>query len=82
MSNALKFTTVINGIKKTAKTHFGTEYTVEKIDELGGWIAKVTVPRTRQGHGGTEVLNDLGKGVGYQAAIKLANDDYAANGGR
>jgi hypothetical protein len=80
MSNApLQWTTIINGIKKTATTHFGTVYTIEKIESLGGWVAKVTVPAVRRGMGGTETLIH---GVTFAQARKAAIDDYTKNGGR
>jgi hypothetical protein len=77
----LKWVTVINGRKKVATTHFGTIYTIEKIESLGGWIAKVTVPSHRGMYfGGTDML--IFGGVSYARARKAAQDDYEANGGR
>jgi len=70
----LKWETVINGRKKIATTHFGTVYTIEKIESLGGWVTKITVPRA-----GTEVLV---KGVSFATSRKVATDDYVSNGGR
>jgi hypothetical protein len=76
----LKWRTVINGRKKVADTHFGTTYTLEKIEGLVGWVAQVTVPSRRGMYfGGTETLVS---GVTYAAARKVATDDYIANGGR
>lgn len=83
MSNALKFKTVINGIKKTAETHFRTVYTVEKtgvaVNSSTNWTTKVTVPSFRGMGGGTETL---AANVSYAEAVKAANDDYKRNGGR
>ena len=78
MSNTqnLKFTTVINGIKKTATTNFGLVYTVEKIEAFGGWSTTVETPGS---HGGLipAKFDHLADGVTYTQAIKVANDHHA-----
>lgn len=75
----LNWTTVINGRKKTATTHFGVEYTIEKIESLGGWVARVRVPSVRPGMGGTV---QLAEGVDFAAARKACQDDATKSGGR
>lgn len=72
---SLNWTTTINGRKKNATTHFGTTYTIEKIESLGGWRT-LCVDSTF--HGGVIIA----QGVSYVAAVKAANDDYKTNGGR
>jgi len=79
MNKPLVWKTVINGVKKVATTHFGTEYRIEKMESLGGWSAYVTVPRVGGIGGGTEVL---ATGLTFAAARKVATDDYRRNGGR
>ena len=81
MSNApLAWTTVIPSRKKTAKTHFGVVYTIEKIESLGGWVARVEVPRFRGVYGGT--ANLLETPGTFAQARKACTDDYTKSGGR
>ncbi|AGV99535.1 hypothetical protein SEA_SPECKS_55 [Mycobacterium phage Specks] len=73
----LTWRTETNGRKKVATTHLRTTYTLEKID--GTWVARVTVPQTRNRiGGGTETLVS---GVTFAQARAAALDDYKRNGG-
>lgn len=76
----LDWNTVINGKKKIATTHFGTQYTLTKLGEgVQDWAAYVTVPKTGSIGGGTEILV---QNTTFAAARKVVTDDYKINGGR
>ena len=80
MANAYKltWTTVINGQKKEAVTHFGTRYTVIKNGN-GSWLGYVTVP----GHSGLGPQTaTLATGVTFAQARKACQDDATKSGGR
>lgn len=61
---ALKFRTVINGVKKVATDHFGAEYVLAKDGQC--WSVFIDGDLLPTAHG-----------VSYQRAIKAANDAHA-----